>query len=154
MKQLQVRGPSKATVRLRQRGSWPRSPSDSAVYPSAVCSFTGTYGVVYFYNVIIPPAATTPLKPSSCWGKNSVKRPTHPDTAQHKQWSWGPGNTDNSTAPPRANSSEATSMLRRQNGRSRRIADWTRTSPSCPPVGPNRNPKWLRQHIREKETSF
>lgn len=100
MKRLQVRGSSRGAVRLRQRGSWLKSPPDSAVYPSAVWSFTGTYGVVYFYNVIIPPAATTPLKRSACWGKNSVERPAHPDTAQHKQWSWGLGNTDNSAARP------------------------------------------------------
>lgn len=66
---------------------------DSAVYPSAVWAFTGTYGAVYFYNVIIPPAATTPLKTSACWGKNSVERPADPDAADHKQWSWGLGNT-------------------------------------------------------------
>lgn len=104
-------GASKATVWLRQLRSWVKNPLDSAVYPSAVWAFTGTYGVVYFYNVIIPPAATTPLKSSACWGKNSVERPADPDTEDHKQWSWGLGNTYNSTAPPHANSSEGTATL-------------------------------------------
>lgn len=122
-------------MRLRQRGSWLQSPPDSAVYRSVVWSFTGTYGVVYFYNVITPPAATTPLKPSARWGKNSVGWPAHPDTAQHKQWSWGLGNTDNSTVPPSANGSEATSTLQRQNSRSCRATEWTRTLRSCPPEG-------------------
>lgn len=56
-------------------------------------ALTTTYGVVYFYNVIIPPPATTLLKLSACWGKNSVKSPADPDTAEHKQWSSGLGNT-------------------------------------------------------------
>lgn len=59
---------------------------DSTVYHSVVWALTRTYGVVYFYNVIIPPPATTPLKLSACWGKNSVKSPADPDTAEHKQW--------------------------------------------------------------------
>lgn len=53
----------------------------------------GPYGVAYFYNVIIPPPATTLLKLSACCGKNSVKGPADPDTAEHKQWSSGLGNT-------------------------------------------------------------
>ncbi len=66
---------------------------DSTVCHRVVWALTTTYGVVYFYNVIIPPPATTPLKLSACWGKNSVKSPADPDTAEHKQWSWGLGNT-------------------------------------------------------------
>lgn len=150
-----MRGWSKAAARQRQHGSWLKSPPDSAVYPSAVCSSTGTYGVVYFYNVIVPPAATTPLKRCACWGKNSVARPAHPDTAEPKQRSWGLGNTDNSTAPPRAKSSEAPSTLG-QNSRSHRTADWTRTPRSCPPEGANRSRKRnsvREEHLKDKKLS-
>lgn len=39
-----------------------------------------------FYNVIISILATTRLKTSACWDKNSVKKSAaDPDTEKHKQ---------------------------------------------------------------------
>lgn len=70
-----------------------QGPTVSPVYHSVVWAHSWTYGAVYFYNVIIPPPATTPLKLSACWGKNSVRRPADPDTAEHKQWGEGLRNT-------------------------------------------------------------
>lgn len=85
-------GSPKAAVRLRQlarcRGRV-KGLLDSTVCHPVVWALTRTYGVVYFYNVIIPPPATTLLKLCACWGKNSVKSPADPDTAEHKPWSSG-----------------------------------------------------------------
>lgn len=39
----------------------------------------------FFYNVIILPPATTLLKLSACWGRNSVMGSAGPDTAEYKQ---------------------------------------------------------------------
>lgn len=77
----------------RRSRSRVESKLDPTVYHSVVWALTKTYGVVYFYNVIIPPPATTPLKLCACWGKNLVKSPADLDTAEHKQWSEGLCNT-------------------------------------------------------------
>lgn len=82
-------GSPKAAVRLCQlvrcRGRV-KGLLDSTVCHRVVWALTRTYGAVYFYNVIIPPPATTLLKLCACWGKNSVKSPADPDTAEHKPW--------------------------------------------------------------------
>lgn len=83
-------------MRQRQRarpGGRVEGPLDSTVCHRVVWALTSTYGAVYFCNVIIPPPATTLLKLSACWGKNSVKSPADLDTAEHKQWSRGLGST-------------------------------------------------------------
>lgn len=65
-------------TRVRVKEGW----LGSTVCHRVVWALARTYGAVYFYNVIIPPPATTLLKLSACWGKNSVKRALLTQTQQ------------------------------------------------------------------------